>query len=1218
MSLKLELLAPVYEQVPRRFGARVELPVELTPGDGDGVTLVFSTLPLTVTKELVCVKGPDCGCQFLCLLRQMIDLVEHGILDVKAKYVVSCTTTKNDPPIATIELQLGLSPDCPDTSKPLTGLEFVLCHFQPTLVSVVPWNEKRRSKSVEKSLKDAQDSTCHVVGCRLHALRGEAAAMAKTKQLFLSDVFRSLISPLDVGQMNIREDGTYVERMSHPKRQLIVTDLPVQVLKQVVRFMDARELARVCMVCSLFQHLAYEVVPDLKLVLYLHQRRALKWMLHREASARMESLPRHPFVFPATKNERAKVSIDLVDERIVSNPTPKTHDARGGLFCDEPGLGKTITMLALILRTKTQRSTPHALVDLSERGEGVSLRSAKSRGRHVRTDKLLSSHASLIIVPDPLVKHWKFQLETYVNEGALKVFIDRGLELPSAAELAKFDVVVTSFTRLDNDWKYYRPPSTLEERMPKRYGFEDGPQRYADGEIRKGISSLLLVHWVRLIVDEGHKLGGTTPTNQMQMARIFSADKRWVMTGTPTPNTLRSHDLRHLHGLLTFLHDRPYGHPDGKAWVKAIAAPFERNEIIAFYRLQHLLSRIMMRHTKDSVSHLIPKPIRQNVLIAPTPTEYEQYNSIANVVRMNLAITNMDPHTPGMDHPDSLLNPINRAHAVLVMGNIRRACCGGNELDVVMTDKVLTETVDYATKELGISPEKMIPIREFLRRVPFRGLRTECSSCKRHLQLVLILPCGDLCCADCVDEQFHRNGPVCLTCGVTYDPEKLQELQPGLEYTVIEEKVIKSSSRGAGINNHGNLAQNGQQNRRNQRNQNPRPFRALDELLHLDFVDSSKAFYIVKRVGELKAEYASAEATRMTPYGVSRTAPRAVKALVFSQFRHNIWAVRVAFRQQKVPIANFITGVSKTERMEDLARFRSDPSTNVLLLSDIGSHGLDLSFVTHIFLVDEIWDESLENQVISRAHRMGAYQSVIVEQLTMKGTIEELMHREKRRQARVLQRAVASPSNEPRSSSPKQHRGKTLLETQFGTPRKNTTKKSPSKMKASDANEGKASRLHGKLSHLLSNLRLLDETQVAEPGQVVFTVLDDKDAIVRRGSHTMTMNKANAQEIQRVHAKIAAQALARLNAKGCSNVTASLNGAENANTSASINSNAAQSDTVDLTTSDNDEERKKRALKRESEAHEPPRAAGKKKRRMIRFAIPDDDDSTETDNYDDE
>ena len=62
-------------------------------------------------------------------------------------------------------------------------------------------------------------------------------------------------------------------------------------------------------------------------------------------------------------------------------------------------------------------------------------------------------------------------------------------------------------------------------------------------------------------------------------------------------------------------------------------------------------------------------------------------------------------------------------------------------------------------------------------------------------------------------------------------------------------------------------------------------------------------------------------------------------------------------------------------------------------LSPLGSHGLDLSMVTHIFLLSKIWDASLEAQVVSRAHRMGATGAVVVEQLIMEGTVEQQMHR---------------------------------------------------------------------------------------------------------------------------------------------------------------------------------------------------------------------------------
>ena len=44
----------------------------------------------------------------------------------------------------------------------------------------------------------------------------------------------------------------------------------------------------------------------------------------------------------------------------------------------------------------------------------------------------------------------------------------------------------------------------------------------------------------------------------------------------------------------------------------------------------------------------------------------------------------------------------------------------------------------------------------------------------------------------------------------------------------------------------------------------------------------------------------------------------------------------------------------------------------LMLLCEDGSHGLDLSFVTHLFFIHRVSDPALVQQVISRAHRMGA------------------------------------------------------------------------------------------------------------------------------------------------------------------------------------------------------------------------------------------------------
>jgi len=62
-----------------------------------------------------------------------------------------------------------------------------------------------------------------------------------------------------------------------------------------------------------------------------------------------------------------------------------------------------------------------------------------------------------------------------------------------------------------------------------------------------------------------------------------------------------------------------------------------------------------------------------------------------------------------------------------------------------------------------------------------------------------------------------------------------------------------------------------------------------------------------------------------------------------------------------------------------------------MLLNRDGSHGLNLSFTTHIFFLDEIFDKSLESQVVARAYRMGAEEKVYVEQLVSRHSVEELI-----------------------------------------------------------------------------------------------------------------------------------------------------------------------------------------------------------------------------------
>lgn len=75
--------------------------------------------------------------------------------------------------------------------------------------------------------------------------------------------------------------------------------------------------------------------------------------------------------------------------------------------------------------------------------------------------------------------------------------------------------------------------------------------------------------------------------------------------------------------------------------------------------------------------------------------------------------------------------------------------------------------------------------------------------------------------------------------------------------------------------------------------------------------------------------------------------------------------------------------MSRTERARAIAAFRLG-TARVMVMDAVGSVGLDLSFAQHVFLMEPLGDLSLEQQIVSRAHRLGATRAVHAEILVMK------------------------------------------------------------------------------------------------------------------------------------------------------------------------------------------------------------------------------------------
>jgi SNF2 family DNA or RNA helicase len=58
-----------------------------------------------------------------------------------------------------------------------------------------------------------------------------------------------------------------------------------------------------------------------------------------------------------------------------------------------------------------------------------------------------------------------------------------------------------------------------------------------DANVDKVLGIVQRIHWLRIILDEGHLLGSQAMTNRLANATKLRAERRWVLTGTPTPAT---------------------------------------------------------------------------------------------------------------------------------------------------------------------------------------------------------------------------------------------------------------------------------------------------------------------------------------------------------------------------------------------------------------------------------------------------------------------------------------------------------------------------------------------------------------------------------------------------------------------------------------------------------------------------------------------------------
>ena len=115
-----------------------------------------------------------------------------------------------------------------------------------------------------------------------------------------------------------------------------IADIPDEALANILARLPPADLARAAASCSLLRRANFGAVPGLRLTLYPHQRRALRWMLSREAPPR-DAAPEHPFVRTlVTAPGGLACYVNAATGALSFEAPERPADVRGGFFCDEP------------------------------------------------------------------------------------------------------------------------------------------------------------------------------------------------------------------------------------------------------------------------------------------------------------------------------------------------------------------------------------------------------------------------------------------------------------------------------------------------------------------------------------------------------------------------------------------------------------------------------------------------------------------------------------------------------------------------------------------------------------------------------------------------------------------------------------------------------------------------------------------------------------------
>ncbi|TVY15735.1 putative SWI/SNF-related matrix-associated actin-dependent regulator of chromatin subfamily A member 3-like 1 [Lachnellula arida] len=612
----------------------------------------------------------------------------------------------------------------------------------------------------------------------------------------------------------------------------------------------------------------------------------------------------------------------------------------GGILADMMGLGKTLSILSLIVNTMDNDALQWAALQPCAEQYSKELCQLK-KGKTAlppkveQTALVRNCKTTLLVSPLSTIANWEDQIKQHIVPGTLKYYIYHGSNrIKDVNKLAEYDLVITTYGSV---------ASELGHR----------------GKQKAGIYPLEEMNWFRIVLDEAHMIREQSTQQSKAICRLQSS-RRWAVTGTPVQNRLED-----LGALMTFLRVKPFDERGGFA--QYIMAPFKMCDPDILPKLRLLVDSITLRRLKDRID--LPSRTDQLVKLDFSPEERHIYDIFAKNAhdRVKVIVGQREKSLGGKAY----------VHILQSILRLRLICAHGRDLLCEEDLQVMNGLSKDSAIELDSDDEDddrpALSSKQAYDMYDLMGQTNAdiCITCNRKIGpsdiidegeakdpiIAHMTPCFHLLCPACFGgykSQIEENaqGQSMGGCPICHMHIKLSYFP--LRQGGVEDEGPKT--KGKGNTRHGHKDVDNYSG----------PHTKTKALIH-DLLAS-------KQESEQKPEEAP------------------IKSVVFSGWTTHLDLIQLAFQENGLKYVRLDGKMSRTARAAAMDNFREDPSIHVILVSiTAGGLGLNLTAANKVYVMEPQYNPAAEAQAVDRVHRLGQKREVITVRYIMSDSFEEKM-----------------------------------------------------------------------------------------------------------------------------------------------------------------------------------------------------------------------------------